>query len=885
MSLTHKFILLFLIVSSVFSIQPIHSQEIKSLSEQIGIKFGSPLQHIYDNNYRQLYIDQTNVATIMTYWKYTTHMNENVYTWGESDAAVALAEQMGADMHGHPLVWGSDTHIPNWVFNKPYNQAEAIMLDHIETVVNRYAGKIQVWDVVNEAIEDDGTYRDSYWNRAMTGEFIIKAFQKVKELDPSILSIYNDYGMDNNRPKFDQIKNLLGWLQYENAGVAGLGWQVHVHVNEVLDNAYPLASYMQEVSDLGLKNYVTELDIRIDNNSPQELEKQKQAYKKITQIYLNNPTRGEYFQTWGLSDLYTWWNDFDPSQTHYPLPFDANMQKKSAYWGIVEAMTEYLGPPANASEYRIRNVGKNLQLSQTTEDNGANVNLQNLNLDWYSQRWNISDGPDGSSRLSCKWNNQYLQSDDTANGTSTTVHPLNQSWWSMMWFLEPVSGNTYRIKNRWSNTYLTAQSNLDVVINAFNPNSSDQLWILEDVDGDIVEDCPEGHTVNYAVGNGQSEIIRASDWIKANDDVMDGGNLNMKAGNEVEFTAGFDARSGAQILADIDDCDPDDPPPPNSLLSNPNSNSFTNQTYTFLRTFKENPNQCLILGQNLGWSFEMYNQTVAALQNQTGQWPGIIGGQMRYTSSEINYPALVNLYASWQSNGGICELAMLPDNPWTGGSIWDRSQTNISQLTTPGAPGYDSWRAQLDFYAEVLLDMQEAGVTILFRPLMEMNGDWFWYGSNTGQNNQQAYIDLYRDIHDYYTNVKQLNNLIWVYAPSMAYQGIPNVDYYYPGEGYVDITGLSVYENGLALPTSQYQTMVNLGKPFAFTEMGPNHNNMNGSHNYEDYVNIIINNYPEAIYAHAWHDWPGHLVAWISNQNTNQAMNIPCVVGRSEIGF
>lgn len=531
----------------------------------------------------------------------------------------------------------------------------------------------------------------------------------------------------------------------------------------------------------------------------------------------------------------------------------------------------------SAGEYRIKNVGQNLQLSQTSETTGANVNLQNLNLDWYSQQWIITDGPDGSSRLSCKWNDQYLQTDNNANGTSTIVFPLNEAWWSMMWIVEPVSGNTIRVKNRWSETYLTAQANLDVVINSLNPNSNDQLWILEPIEGD----CPENYTVNYPITSGQ-ELVRTSDWIKANDIITTGASLDLKAGNEVEFEPGFEAQNGAQLLADIENCTI---PNPTTLLSNPNANTITNQIYNYLRNFKDDPNQCMILGQNLGWSFEMYNQTVQNLQSQTGEWLGLIGGQMRYTNTEINYADLVNLYVAWQGNGGICELGMLPDNPWTGNSIWDRSQTNIAQLTTPGAPGYAAWRTQLDFYADILSDMQDAGVTILFRPLMEMNGDWFWYGYVAGQNNQQAYIDLYRDMYDYFTNEKELNNLIWVYSANMAYSGIPDVDFYYPGDDVVDITGLDVYENNLPLPADQYQTMIGLNKPFAFTEFGPNHNNMNGSHDYESYVNTILTNYPETIYAHAWHDWPSHLVAWISNQNANEALNIPCIVSRDETGF
>ena len=836
-----KFIRTLTILAFVLGPNTNHAQEVKQLAEQIGIKFGSPLQHLHDPNYVQLYADQINGATIMAYWKYTTHINEGEYTWDETDHAVALAESMNAYMHGHPLVWGSDVHIPDWVKVKPHNEAEAIMNDHIQTVVSRYIGKIELWDVVNEAIEDDGTYRDSYWNRAMTGQYIIEAFRTAHQTDPSIDLIYNDYGIESNGPKFETVKSLMGWIQSEDVGVVGLGWQLHVHVNEVLDPAFPLEARMQEISDMGLENYVTELDIRVDNNSAAELEKQKQAYKKITSIYLNNPTRGDYFQTWGLSDRYTWWNDFDDSQIHYPLPFDENMQKKSAYWGIVEAMTEYLdantaadtNPNPVTNEYRIRNVGQQLQLSQTVEELGANVNLQNLNPEWYSQQWALSDGPANTMRFACKWNDQYLNSPDILDQTSSIVSPLTLDYWSMMWFVEPVSANVFRIKNRWADKYLTALANLDVGIADFDPNSSDQLWLFEPLNGD----CPDTHFVDYPV-DGQSEFIQTADWIRANNTVTNNGSLEMRAGNQVELEAGFEADKGSTVLAQIEACNNSTTPPPSSPLSNPNANQTTRDIYDFLNTMKDDPNQCIILGQNIGWSFETYNETVVDLETQTNQWLGLIGGQMRYTSTEIDYPALVTRYANWQANGGLCELSVLPDNPWTGGNAWDRSVTSIEQLTIPGSPGYAAWRTQLDFYADVLLDMQNAGVTILFRPLMEMNGDWFWYGSVSGQNNQQALIDLYRDMYDYYTNTKQLNNLIWVYSANMAFTGIPDVDFYYPGDDVVDMTGLDVYANNLALPISQYQSMINLGKPFAFTEFGPNHNNMDGTHDYLSLIHI-----------------------------------------------
>lgn len=395
----------------------------------------------------------------------------------------------------------------------------------------------------------------------------------------------------------------------------------------------------------------------------------------------------------------------------------------------------------------------------------------------------------------------------------------------------------------------------------------------------MLDDCPTIFILMDDLGPGTNMHIKTSDWIQAMSSISSGAALTLGGTNSVELLNGFNAALGSTISINLDGCNSVQ----NFPLANINANQQTQDIYNYLNTFKDNPNNCLILGQNLGWSFEMYDQTVDSLHIQTGQWLGIIGGQMRYTTTEIDYPALVSLYSNWQANGGLVELSMLPDNPWTGGSAWDRSVTDIWKLTSPGQAGYDAWRTQLDFYAGILQDMQAANITIIWRPLMEMNGDWFWYGY-TGSNDAQPFIDLYRDMFDYFTNIKGLNNLIWVYSANMAYTGIPSVNHYYPGNDVVDMTGLDVYQNNIALPADQYNTMVGLGKPFAFTEFGPDHNNMDGSHDYLAIVNKINMDYPDAIYALAWHDWPGHLVAWISNQNYHAALNLPCVVTRDELG-
>jgi|GEM_PF-5495501 len=313
------------------------AQELRQAALEKGVKFGSPLFNLYDQPYQQLFRDQINIGTIPAYWKYTTHNQEGQYTWAEMDAAMAFGEQNGWELHGHPLVWGSDTHIPDWVKGKPLADAESIMLDHIRTVAGRYGNRITTWDVVNEAIEDDGTYRDCYWNRGMTGEFIAKAFVEAKAVVPNAVLLYNDYGIEANAAKFNTVKSMLGWIQSLGAPVDGLGWQLHTDVNTVLDPNFQLEQYMLDISNMGLTNYVTELDIRMPANTPFWLEQQQLAYRKIAEIFQCNPTKGDYFQCWDISDKHTWWNDFQPQNApFFPLPFDVNLNKKPAYWGLVD---------------------------------------------------------------------------------------------------------------------------------------------------------------------------------------------------------------------------------------------------------------------------------------------------------------------------------------------------------------------------------------------------------------------------------------------------------------------------------------------------------------------------------------------------------------------
>jgi len=326
----------------------------------------------------------------------------------------------------------------------------------------------------------------------MTGEYILKAFREANAVDPNAKLIYNDYGIESNRAKFETVKGLLGWIQSAGIRVDGLGWQMHVWADDVLSNSnFQLEAYMQEISDMGLKNYVTELDVRIWDNSPENLEKQKQAYKKITEIFLRNPTKGEYFQTWDLSDKYTWLdqNDNQYDQTYrivdHPLPFDRNNNKKPAYWGMYEAFTGGTQPPQDryVGELRIRNLWANTYLNENNNYVGADVSLHPLVPEWGNQKWNIEQGPEGSYRLRSGWGGNYLNNTNTYNDSPVNIYSYVENWSSQMWYIEDAGNGRFRLQNRWTGKYLHTPNRSDIRTHDLNPDWWSQLWVFEYLDG------------------------------------------------------------------------------------------------------------------------------------------------------------------------------------------------------------------------------------------------------------------------------------------------------------------------------------------------------------------------------------------------------------------
>lgn len=323
----------------------------------------------------------------------------------------------------------------------------------------------------------------------------------------------------------------------------------------------------------------------------------------------------------------------------------------------------------------------------------------------------------------------------------------------------------------------------------------------------------------------------------------------------------------------------------------------------------------VIVGQNTGHGNQILDETgtlgyaalVGALQQQTGELPGMIGLDYEhdriYSVDELVAANQV-LIQHWKS-GGLVTINWSPLNPWLNdemnllnrpGSWSDTRNVDVNlkdvdlrQLTDPTSKIYPVWRRKLDRVAAALLDLQQVGVVVLWRPMQEMNGNWFWWGNASYASDPAPYIALWTDMFHYFKDVKGLHNLLWVYSPnpgpgSPFEQNIKPVGWSYPGAAFVDIVAGTTYND--ALEIKDYETYRAFGKPLGMAEFGPTisgENSLKGTFKTTLYADRLQKDYPAMAYWVSWHDWNvsrsmQEHQAIISNQDAQALMQNPAVL-------
>lgn len=259
------------------------------------------------------------------------HPQQATYSFGEADKHVAFAQANNMAIHGHTLVWHSQ--LPSWVANGSWTEATltSAMYSHIDTVMARYKGKIAVWDVVNEAFNEDGSYRTSVFYNTIGKKYIELAFQRARIADPDAKLVYNDYNVEAIGAKSTAMYNMVADFKARGIPIDGVGLQMHL-TSGGLDYA-SLVSNMQRFANLGVEVYITEMDVRFRTPVSQtDLTNQATIYRNVLNRCLLQPAcKG--FQVWGIPDKYSWVPDVFPGEGA-ALIFDDNYAPKPAYYAL-----------------------------------------------------------------------------------------------------------------------------------------------------------------------------------------------------------------------------------------------------------------------------------------------------------------------------------------------------------------------------------------------------------------------------------------------------------------------------------------------------------------------------------------------------------------------
>lgn len=282
-----------------------------------------------------------------------------------ADRYVGFGETNGMVVIGHTLVWHSQT--PDWVFQDGQGKTltrDALltrMHEHILAVVGRYKGRIKAWDVVNEAVAEDGSLRPTPWLKIIGEDYLVKAFQFAHEADPQAELNYNDYGLENAEKRAGAVA-LVKKLQAAGVPLNGVGLQGHYKLKGTVPSPAEVDAAIADFAKLGLKVMITELDVDVlpaareslsaDVNDrrqadarmnpfpqhlPMSLQKKLAArYAELFAVFLNHRSDITRVTFWGVTDADSWLNDWPVSgRTSYPLLFDREGKPKPALLSVI----------------------------------------------------------------------------------------------------------------------------------------------------------------------------------------------------------------------------------------------------------------------------------------------------------------------------------------------------------------------------------------------------------------------------------------------------------------------------------------------------------------------------------------------------------------------
>lgn len=334
-------------------------ESIMAIYDKYGIKAGTCLSEamLLNSGYTDIILKSFNSITLENLMKPDYILNRSasieagdivVEFSGKTVELLDWAKNSGMIIRGHVLIWYSQT--PQWIFHEEFDPGKPLvsrdtMLARMESYIKQvfdgidalgYTDVFYAYDVVNEAILEDGSLRDCLWKQIIGDDYIWYAFKYADNYAPQSISLfYNDY---NEQFKTDYIVKLARSLVDEDGSylIDGIGCQGHLYTQDSID------SYMETLrafSALGLDVQITELDVslgswmKIDSATEENLKAQgRYYYELISRIIEENEagtTRISSVTYWGFADALSW------RSPRSPLLYDAELNPKYAYYGAL----------------------------------------------------------------------------------------------------------------------------------------------------------------------------------------------------------------------------------------------------------------------------------------------------------------------------------------------------------------------------------------------------------------------------------------------------------------------------------------------------------------------------------------------------------------------
>ena len=286
------------------------------------------------------------------------HPERDSFNYELADKFVALGEKYDMFIHGHTLIWHSQLSPWFQTIEDSLEFASATER-HVKDIVTHYKGRINSWDVVNEALNEDGTLRKSVFLDKMGEDYLANAFKWAAEIDPKADLYYNDYNMTNADKRKGAIRLVQNILD-KGIKVDGIGMQGHWHLDS--PSIEDIEQSILDYASLGVKVAITELDVSVlpnpwdlqgadinqnfENKEGMNPYKEKlpdsiqvklaNRYKDIFSLFLKHKDKISRVTFWGVSDGQSWLNGFPVrGRTNYPLLFDRELKPKAAYDSII----------------------------------------------------------------------------------------------------------------------------------------------------------------------------------------------------------------------------------------------------------------------------------------------------------------------------------------------------------------------------------------------------------------------------------------------------------------------------------------------------------------------------------------------------------------------